>query len=144
MPPLKAGEGEQYSIWDGHCKCASCARPGKQSRRRCQLWMLFLFSDHFTHNYKSRHWPWLTMIQACGLIAGKNRFNIFFPSSPAQHWQLRPNLWPSGFVKLRIADTFFEPPECCVWINCWGLGRLTSLQYELGGKQRAQIGARCC
>lgn len=46
------------------------------------------------------------------------------------------NLWLSVFLKLRIADTFFEPPECCVWINCWGLGRSTSLHkpYTARGK----------
>lgn len=98
------------------------------------MWMLFLFSDHFTHNYKSRHWPWLAMIWACGLIAGKNRCNLFFfffslPPQSSTDSCVR-NLWPSVFLKLRIANAFFEPPECRVWINCWGLGRLTSLQND--------------
>lgn len=69
-------------------------------------------------------------------LLAKIDLRFFFPSSPEEHWQLCLNLWLSVFLKLRIADTFFEPPECCVWINCWGLGRSTSLHkpYTARGK----------
>lgn len=118
--------------WQAVCRGgASCGR----------CWYFLTISPTIINPDTGLGRPWFSPVVR--LLAKIDLRWVFFflslPSSPEERWQLCLNLWLSVFLKLRIAGAFFELPECCVRISCWGLGRSASLRRPF-----YCLAAHCC